>query len=74
MVTNRHQEEYRCIVEEYKTNWNSYNDANNHDENDIDDDLHKNTSRGDIDDSDEEGADGCIFRYNYSFVIGVQRA
>ena len=34
----------------------------------------QNTSKGDIDDSDEEGADVCIFRYNYSFVIGVQRA
>ena len=42
------KEEYRIIVEEYKTNWNSYNDANNHDdyENDIDDDLHKTHPRG----------------------------
>ena len=31
------KEEYEYIVEEYKANWNSYNDANNHDdgENDI---------------------------------------
>ena len=42
------KEEYRIIVEEYKTNWNLYNDANNHDdyENDIDDDLHKTHPRG----------------------------
>ena len=39
---------YRYIVEEYKANWNSYNDANDHDdyENDIDDDLHKTHPRG----------------------------
>ena len=39
---------YRYIVEEYKANWNSYNDANNHDdyENDIDDNLHKTRQRG----------------------------
>ena len=39
---------YRYIVEEYKANWNSYNDANNHDdgENDSDDHLHKTRQRG----------------------------
>ena len=37
------KEEQRYIVEEYKACWNSYNDANNHDdgENDNGDDLHK---------------------------------
>ena len=42
------RKEYRYIVEGYKTNWNSYNDANDHDdyENDIDDDLHKTHPRG----------------------------
>ena len=37
------RKEYRYIVEGYKTNWNSYNDANDHD---IDDDLHKTHPRG----------------------------
>ena len=39
---------YRYIVEEYKANWNSYYDANNHDdgENDSDDHLHKTRQRG----------------------------
>ena len=42
------KEEYEYIVAEYKANWNSYNDANNHDdgENDINDDLHKTHPRG----------------------------